>query len=410
MKDRSARGLDGTATGCARAPGRKGQALKLDGTSGMTVPDSPLLHAGKGFALECWVMLDKGPVDPPMNIITKANEYMLRVDPNKAGGHISFYVKTKDASWEPRARGPRPEAGKWYHIIASWDRRKAWVWVNGKLTASRKPGECVPTSAPVVVGGPAEGVAGLVGRIDEVRFYGHAIGSVGLARRTWIGDKPEPAEKRTDALFEFNETTEGWHEKEGSDVSVRDSALCATLSRDDSLLKVIGLDINAAAYPVATVRMAASCGKRGVCVFVSDKMVKEVPFRLIADGAMHSYTLRCARQNRWVGQIWGMGLRVEGAEDTQVRIDFIRLGETSDAPPDLRILSLAPERRIMAMNKPAAVKAWVRNVGGPAKNAVARLSVPAGVEVEGNATRPIGAMGLDEQKELTWTLQSAKPA
>ncbi|NOZ23055.1 MAG: hypothetical protein GXP25_18435 [Planctomycetes bacterium] len=225
-----------------------------------------------------------------------------------------------------------------------------------------------------------------------------------------IGDKPEPAEKRTDASFEFNKTVEGWRAKDGSDVAVRDGALCATLNGDGSLLKVMGLDIDAAAHPVATVRMAASGGKRGVCVFVSDKMVKEVPFRLIADGAMHSYTLRCARQDRWVGQIWGMGLRVEGAEDTQVRIDFIRLGKTSHAPPDLRILSLSPERRIMAVSKPAAVKAWVRNVGGPAKNVAARLSVPAGVEVEGNATRPIGAMGLDEQKELTWTLRSAKPA
>ncbi|NOZ23056.1 MAG: LamG domain-containing protein [Planctomycetes bacterium] len=182
MKDGSARGLDGTANGCTRAPGRKGRALKLDGTSGMTVPNSPLLHAGKGFALECWVKLDGGPAGPPMNIITKANEYMLRVDPNKAGGCVSFYVKTKDASWEPRARGPRPEAGKWYHIIASWDRRNAWVWVNGKLTASRKPGECTPNSAPFVVGGPTEGVAGLVGLIDEVRFFRRPIGPVGLAR------------------------------------------------------------------------------------------------------------------------------------------------------------------------------------------------------------------------------------
>ncbi|MEW6359989.1 MAG: LamG domain-containing protein [Planctomycetota bacterium] len=410
IKDLSGKGLNGAAAGCARAPGHAGQALKLDGKAGMTVPDSPLLHAGKGFAIECWVRLDSGPAGPPMNIITKANEYMLRVDPESAGGCISFFVRTADGAWDPRARGPRPVPGTWYHIIATWDQRTGRLWVNGKLAASAKPGTCAPGAAPLAVGGPVEGLAGLVGLIDEVRFYRHAFGPVGLARRTWAGDKPEPAQKRTDAAFEFNATAEGWDGEDGVEVALREGALWVTLHTSESLLKVVGLDIDTAVQPITTVRMAALSGTRGVCVFVSDKMVKEIPFRIIADGQMHSYTLRCTHQDTLIGRLWGMGLRLEGAQDSQVRIDFIRLDKTSHAPPDLRILSLAPERRINGLGGPAQVKAWIRNVGGEAKGVSARLTVPPDVTVVGDPTQAIGGMDFDWQLELTWTVRSDKPA
>ncbi|MBM4045247.1 MAG: LamG domain-containing protein, partial [Planctomycetes bacterium] len=403
-------GLHGQAAGCGRAAGREGQALKLDGKAGMSVPDSPLLRAGAGFTLECWIKPDREPGAGAMNIITKAGEFMLRVDPLQVGGGVSLFVQSADGGWEPRARGPSPTPGKWHRVLASWDAQKARLWVNRTFASSDKRGPCPPGNAPLVVGGPVEGLAGgFVGLIDEVRIHSVAMPPHALTRLAYGITGPAAAQKREDARFEFDADAEGWQGDEGTSLSVRDGALCATLASEESLLKVTGLAVDAAANPVCTVRMAASGGKRGVCVFVTNKVFKEVPFRLISDGAMHTYTLRCASQPPWDGQIEAVGLRVDGAKDTQVHVDFLRLDATSHAPPDLRVLSLAPERRINGLGTPVIVTAWVRNMGGAVDKATTRLSAPPGVEIQGDATQTVPRLGFDETKEMTWRISANAP-
>jgi len=408
IEDRSGNGLHGTAAGCSRAAGPVGRALKLDGSTGMTVPDSPLMKFSRGFALECWVKFDRPP-GPPMNIISKPMEFMLRVDPAAAGGTISLFVRCDDGAWEPRARGPKAEPGKWYRIAASWDRHRARLWVNRKFVASIRRGTCPPQGEPLVIGGPVSGMAGLSGMIDEARIYTGAIAPVALARMAHGMAAPAPAEQRRDARFEFRSSLEGW-QGEGDLAPVqRDGMLCATLTSDDSLLKVTGLAVDAAANPVCTIRMSASGGLRGLCIFSAEKMFKVVPFRLIADGEMHTYTLRCAQQGLWEGTIGAMGLRVQDARDMQIKIDWIRLDRTSHAPPDVRILSLSPERRINGLNQAVTVTAWLRNFGGPVRDVTARLTPPPGVEVQGEPAAKIPSLGFDEQAELSWNISARAP-
>ncbi len=397
----------GEAKGCARAPGRKGQGLKLDGRRGLVVPDAPGLRGERGFTLECWIKSDVGP-GPCRNIISKPGEYMLRVDPAHAGGTISLFVRTADGRWEPRARGPRLEPGKWLHLIAVWSRRRAYLWVNRAETSVARPGACPATKSPVYIGGPASGGggAGFVGVIDEVRILPYALPYGEVQRRLYRLPRPGPGPRRTDPNFEFDAGAEGWSGDAGA--QVKQGALCATLAGDDAMLRVAGLRIDAASHPVCSVSLAADKGVRAVLLFAMGRRCKQVPFRLIPDGRLRWYTLRCAQQPPWEGEIDAMGLRIEGGAGARVRIDSIRLGRASCAPPDVRVLSLSPERRINALRTPVEVTAWVRNFGGPARGARVRLTAAAGVEVAGDAERTLD-VGFDETKELTWRVQAAAP-
>ena len=77
-------------------------------------------------------------------------------------------------------------------------------------------------------------------------------------------------------------------------MAAADGALTATLPGPDAALVVSGLAVAAPEHPVCTVRMAASSGHRGIGVFVGDRVVRAVPFRLLPDGEPHTYLLRCA--------------------------------------------------------------------------------------------------------------------
>lgn len=406
VEDGSGNGLHGAAGSCARAPGRHGQALKLDGRGGVVVPHTPRLNAKDGISIECWIKPDVGP-GACMNIVSKPDEYMLRVDPVQAGGTISLFIKSEDGQWEPRARGPRMVEGKWQHIVAVWSRRGVYIWVNRFHAGAQRICKCPPTDAAVHVGGPTAGLTGFKGLIDEVRIHSRPLSYAQVSRIVYGLDGSKPGQKRTNPNFEFDRDTESW--RGDVPLTVADGALCATLRSDESLLKVLGLGIDTATHPVCSIRMSTTSGRRGVLVFAAGRICKEVPFRLEPDGRMHWYTLRCAQQQPWTGEIDAMGFRIEGAKDTRVRVDAIRLGEVTHAPADLRVMSLSPERRINGLGGPVEVKAWVKNFGGGAQDVALRLTASEGIALAGGATAQLPQLGFDETRELSWRVSSAKP-
>jgi len=371
----------------------------------MTVPHTPRLTAENGITIECWIKPAVEP-GPCMNIVSKPDEYMLRVDPVEAGGTISLFIKSEDGRWEPRARGPRMVAGKWQHIVAVWSRRGVYIWVDRFHAGAQRTCKCPRTDSAVHVGGPTVGLAGFRGLIDEVRIHSRPLSYADVSRIVYGLHGPKPAQKRTAPDFEFDGDTEGW--RGDVPLTVDNGTLCATLRSDESMLKVLGLGIDTATHPVCSVRMSATSGRRGVLVFATGRICKDVPFRLIPDGQMHWYTLRCAQQPPWTGEIDAMGFRIEGAKDTPVRVDAIRLGEATHAPADLRVMSLSPERRINGLGEPVEVKTWVKNSGRTVQGVALRLTASEGIAIADKATAQLPQLGFDETRELSWRISAAK--
>ena len=406
VEDLTGNGLDGVAADCGRTPGKVGSALRLDGAGGLVVPDSPLLRGTNGFTVECWMNSDVPP-GPARNIISKPNEFMLRVDPDAAGGTISFFVWTEGAGWEPRARGPRLQADRWYHLVASWDGKTARLLVNRTVVNSPKAGACPRRDTPLAVGGPIEGATGFQGIIDELRVYDVPVGPLTLARWAYGLAEGAAGPKRTDASFDFRKGQQGWASLGEAQVRVEDAALDVTLRGPDALVLVRNLAVDAEASPLCNVRLSASAGERGVLLLLTDRAVKKLPFRLIAGGAARTYTVDCAATVPHEGKIEAIGLSVDGAERTVLRLEKLSLSANAEAPPDLRILSLSPQRRIGGLNTPMPVTCWVRNAGRAAQVRL-RLSASPAVTVGGQATKRV-TLGFEEQVEVTWSVSSSKP-
>lgn len=407
VDDASGHGLSGVAEECGRGPGHVGRALHLTGASGLIVPSSPLLRGAHGFTLECWIRSDVPP-GPPMNIMTKEGEFMVRVDPLQAGGTISFYVWCDPGGWEPRARGPRLEANRWYRLIASWDGATLRFAVNHAWFSVTKEGVCPRTNARLLVGGPTEGLTGFRGLIDEVNVYNVPLGPIRIAKRAFGFDDVRAGPGAPQALFTFDETTEGWRIRGGGGLRVDDGVLTAEVLGPDTLLSVQGLAVPAATAAVCNLRMAAAGASRGVLVVVCDTLVKEVPFKTRAGAAMHTYGVPWGADERG-GVIRGLGLHLDGAPDASLRIDSIELAGTSLAPPDVRILSLAPDRRINPLGRPVPVTCWLRNLGGPAREFRARLESDPRVRIHDEGERVVPRMHRSERLALSWHVSATAP-
>ena len=253
-------------------------------------------------------------------------------------------------------------------------------------------------------------MAGFQGLIDEARIYSAPQTAADVAREFFGFGAESKGAPRREARFRFDKDMQGWLTDPEMKAAIRDGALCATLFGDDSMLRVVGLAVDTSATALCDVRMSATGGKRGVAVFAGDRGVSEIPFRLVPDGVVRTYILRCAKEPSWKGKIQSMALWVEGANGAAVRIESIALGAASSAPPDARIVSFAPERRIGGLNEAMTARCWIRNEGGAARDVQVRLTAPAGVEILDDPMRRIDRLDLDQQVELSWRIRSAKPA
>ncbi len=410
-------GVTAAARGCGRAQGVRGRALALDGRHGMVIPASTGFHARTGMTLECWVYFRALPgKDGPVNLVSKPGEFMLRKDPARAGGKISFYLLDAQGRWEPRVRSSQPALGKWLHLTAVWDRRRLYLWFGRQVYSVKRAGKCTPADTPIFAGGPVPelGLAGLDGRLDGLRLWNRPLPGRRITRMMYglPPAKTGGAGRRTNGNFDFEAGSEGW--SGDVPVAVEAGALRAELRPGETLLRRPGLRLEAAQCPVVSIRLAVTGAgaHRGVLTFAGDRMCKDVPFRLVPDGRFRWYTLRCSQQPPWAGFIDTLAFRVDGpgTVPVTVRIEALRMGTASAAPPDPRLLSLAPERRINPLDTPAAVTAWVRNFGGTARGVSLHLEAGAGIEVCGAADRQMTELGFDETRSVSWRIRAHRPA
>ena len=150
LRDASGHGHDFAVKPDAYAPGSAGQALQL-ANGPFATPNTPDLQLAPGLLIGCSVLFRELPKDYT-TIIAKDDEYMLRLDSQKEGGHLAFFVNL-DGRWEPRVRSEcRVETGKWYRVSARWDALELSLEVNGERSEIMRSGLARPGNAPLTLG------------------------------------------------------------------------------------------------------------------------------------------------------------------------------------------------------------------------------------------------------------------
>jgi hypothetical protein len=186
----------GTNNGVARngttfAPGKVGRAFKFDGADDFVeIPDAPSLKPPQ-LTLEAWVRFDSlsspgiGNAPPGFQyIIFKKNARQQDLFEGysliKLPGNRLAYSSSSNGGVQTTVvdNTQTVEAGKYYHVVGTYDGATARLYVNG-----RKVGEAAHnlpldlSTRPVVVGGTNETNwdGRMNGLIDEVRIYNRAL-------------------------------------------------------------------------------------------------------------------------------------------------------------------------------------------------------------------------------------------
>ncbi len=164
------------------ADGKAGKALTFtDSASGVRVGRRPQLNLGTQIAIEAWIYPTVAD-ETSRIIVAKNDEYLLRIDKQPEGGHISFFVHVGSpaVTWEPRASSKEPPSlNQWHHVVAMWDGAMIRLYLDGELQSEQpRTGLPNPNPYPVMIGNfeyPSCHGANFGGIIDEVRIYDQAL-------------------------------------------------------------------------------------------------------------------------------------------------------------------------------------------------------------------------------------------
>jgi len=178
VRDSSGLGNHGVLCKAKRVQGKMGGALSFaEPGSYVTIPCRRSLNLGEALSIEAWVR----PQDITRQsriLVSKNDEYLLRIDNPGEGSRISFFVHvgTPAVSWEPRVSSKSaPALNQWQHVLAVWDGSESRLYVNGKLVGRRpRAGKPNPNPYPVMLGNweyPSCHGAHFGGVIDEVKLY-----------------------------------------------------------------------------------------------------------------------------------------------------------------------------------------------------------------------------------------------
>jgi len=401
-EDASGHGLAATVEAGVSGEGHAGKGLVLDGRGGLSVPNSDLLRADGGFAVDLWVRF--ATVGENTNVFAKAGEYFVRLDPPNEGNNISFFV-VLGGTPEPRVRGPIPKPGQWYHIVATWDGLDAVLWVNGQRFQQKRVGKLETKDAPLLIGGPSQyGPMGLKGTLDEVQLYNRPLtdGEV-LVREYGLDGGTGP--KLKEARFEFDRGIEGWETRDASGPEARDGKLQTYTSGGTARLVQRDLDVPLKGQRFLSLRMAVSEGAGADVAYLTTTGLGRVPLKLIADGRMHSYVTDASVDPEWDGTLRALCLAPSDRE-AKVEIDFVRVGAEPDAPPEFRLEHFLPARALNRAGRPCPLAATLRNVGGLAPQTTLKLDLPPGVSALDGVERRVENLAFGEIRELAWQVQA----
>lgn len=393
-------------TGATACPGRVEGGALLDGDGGLQISNTPLLQAAGGFTIEC--SLRFSDVSQNMNIASKEGEYLLRVDPPPEGGQISFFVHAQ-GSLEPRVRGPVAQPDVWYHIVATWDGYEAALWVNGQQFTQRRPGQVVATESPVLIGKPSQwGPVGLKGTLDEVRLYSRALSAGDVLIKEYGLDGAPQGPTLAQTEFEFEADAQGWQGREADRVMAPGGRLVATTRGGESVLLRTGLDAPIRGKRYAALRMAVSRGEAGRLLLLTTAGLRNIPFDIKADGEMHSYVFDTSRYPEWLGGLRAVGI-VPSDAAAEVAVDFLRISEEAQAPPEVSVDGFLPDRVVNRAGKPCTIMASVTNTGGDTERLTAQLVCPRGVRVLDGARRELSPVAHNQVTDLSWEVQADEP-
>ena len=394
LADASGTGRNADGEAPRFAPGKQGMALAPNGQA-VTLPDAPELQLAPGFRIDCWVYWDKKP-EGYEEIVKKDTEYMLRVDSQGEGGRFAFFAYLD--GWEPRVRGPAPEPGQWYHVVAQWTGNEAILEVNGVKATSAHAGIPAPTENPVRLGG-------ITGRLDELRLFNPmALCSRHMAA---LAAAVPAAERLTQTHFGSADGWQGWQALGGATLAVSGGQMSGKLDAPYAWLVNPKLNVEVTRCRYVCVDLDAAGCEQATLSFITDRGASQMSFPLW--GGTRTSIVDLSSCPQWGGILKSLALALPGDKTGAMVVDNVWIAGQPAGRPFVYLRSLAPGRAALRAGREEQVLAVVRSLGAPATNVRVRLIAPPGLTLLDDAARTIVRMDRDTTEPAQWRVQAQKP-
>ena len=154
--------------------GKFGSAINI-GSGWVRINSAEALHPIDQWTVVAWFNIEN--VSDHHTIVTKWDEYLLRVDTPGEGGNISCFVKP-GGNWEPRAKDGAPKTEEWMHAALVWNNEENGalrLYINGVEAAkSFRQGKITGNENPLCIGSQTGGWL-FPGLIDDVGVFNAAL-------------------------------------------------------------------------------------------------------------------------------------------------------------------------------------------------------------------------------------------
>jgi hypothetical protein len=370
-----------------------GNRQVLAAESALTWADAPELRLSPEMEFRCSFRLDQTR-EGTQTLAMKEGEYILRVDWQKEGGNLSFFVQI-EGIWEPRLRGPVVQTDTWYDVRAQWTGTTLNLDVNGVSFSSRRAGRIRPTANPLQIGP-------LAGPIDRL-----AIRNPGYERSVvLLGLTPAGASGANQSQFGGDAGWQGWQGLNGATCDVRNGVVTASFPSASAMLVSPPLACDVAPLPFVCLDVEApGPGWVGHLDVASDTGTGSLAFEPLSHGRT---TLIAGNASAaWSGTLRRLALSFSGGEGP-ILLKRLVLADRAVGVPWFYLQDLAPGRAKLRPGREETVIAGIKNLGGEVENTAARLLVPEGIEILGEAVQTIPYLGKDDFDLVTWRLRAAR--
>ena len=183
ITDHSGKGHVGTFQGGGGKwdDGKFGSAINIAG-GWIRIESADDLHPAEEWSVLAWINVENIGPNNANAIVTKWNEYLLRVDKPAEGGKISCFVKPGN-NWEPRFKGVEPKIEEWMHVAMTWnnkDNGALKLYIDGvNIGQGARQGKIPSGENPLCIGSRT-GASIFSGLIDDVGVFNVALGDADI--------------------------------------------------------------------------------------------------------------------------------------------------------------------------------------------------------------------------------------
>jgi hypothetical protein len=179
-KDYSGHQLDGVNHGATLAFDRKGvpnSAFHFNGSSSISIPNSPFLNGMGSFTISAWISTDVADNGVILSKVSPNRDFVLDLS-SVGGGSVNSHFAQGSTYYHNWATQPKVPANTWTFLTAVWTGSVWQMYINGTLAneASTNGQHPLWTGTDIEIGALLlGGTAGFTGSIDEVRIFNKAL-------------------------------------------------------------------------------------------------------------------------------------------------------------------------------------------------------------------------------------------